>query len=391
MRLIMLRTQRLKDKGGHHSYKRQGEVLFSGSQYPWRQGFLFFEYDNLRCYGVETVPRQPSGYCRRVPANNAGSVGEPVPPVVTAVVPFDQRPPDLQWQGLYCRVRYCGNDFVTVILHQVCDVDFPWHGKKRELMLPAPFLYVFWYRCNVGSHIQDKSTDMTFPEALDKGQELITSRGLQSGGDDQLVSPEKAAVIAVLHQMYPGDLVIQPGVWDQKLNEIVPVQGDKKRTFFANSGAEADENAVKIARGYTKRPNIIVFSGAFHGRTELTMTMTSKKAYATSMGPLSHGVFRARFPYLYRKPAGMPEDAAIDYYISSIYDVFEECGAADTIAAIVVEPLQGEGGFIPAPIEWVKAVRKICDENGILLVADEVQAGFCRTCHGDWQKGHSPL
>lgn len=165
----------------------------------------------------------------------------------------------------------------------------------------------------------------------------------------------------------------------EKLNSIVPVRGDKKRTFLSNSGAEADENAVKIARGYTKRPNIIVFSGAFHGRTELTMTMTSKKAYATNMGPLSHGVFRARFPYLYRKPEGMPDDKAIDYYIQSIYDVFEECAAADTIAAIVVEPLQGEGGFIPAPIEWVKAVRKICDEHGILLVADEVQAGFCRT------------
>lgn len=165
----------------------------------------------------------------------------------------------------------------------------------------------------------------------------------------------------------------------EKLNEIVPVKGDKKRSFFANSGAEADENAVKVARGYTKRPNIIVFTGAFHGRTELTMTMTSKKAYATNMGPLSHGVFRAKFPYLYRKPEGMPETAAIDYYVSSIYDVFEECAAADTIAAIVVEPLQGEGGFIPAPIEWVKAVRKICDEHGILLIADEVQSGFCRT------------
>ena len=165
----------------------------------------------------------------------------------------------------------------------------------------------------------------------------------------------------------------------EKLNQIVPVRGEKKRTFLSNSGAEADENAVKIARGYTKRPNIIVFSGAFHGRTELTMTMTSKKAYATSMGPLSHGVFRAKFPYLYRKPEGMPEDKAIAYYVQSIYDVFEECAAADTIAAIVVEPLQGEGGFIPAPIEWVKAVRQICDENGILLVADEVQAGFCRT------------
>jgi 4-aminobutyrate aminotransferase/(S)-3-amino-2-methylpropionate transaminase len=165
----------------------------------------------------------------------------------------------------------------------------------------------------------------------------------------------------------------------EKLNEIVPVRGEKKRTFLTNSGAEADENAVKIARGYTKRPNIIVFSGAFHGRTELTMSMTSKKAYAKDMGPLSHGVFRARFPYLYRKPEGMPDEKAIDYYIQSIYDVFEECAAADTIAAIVVEPLQGEGGFIPAPLEWVKAVRRICDETGILLIADEVQSGFCRT------------
>lgn len=165
----------------------------------------------------------------------------------------------------------------------------------------------------------------------------------------------------------------------EKLNEIAPVKGDVRRTFLTNSGAEADENAVKIARGYTKRPNIIVFSGAFHGRTELTMTMTSQKAYAVDMGPLSHGVYRARFPYLYRKPAGMPDNAAIDYYISSIKDVFEECAPANTVAAIVVEPLQGEGGFIPAPIEWVKAVRKICDDNGILLVADEVQSGFCRT------------
>lgn len=75
----------------------------------------------------------------------------------------------------------------------------------------------------------------------------------------------------------------------------------------------------------------------------------------------------------------MPQEAALDYYLNSIKDVFEQCGPADSIAAIVVEPLQGEGGFIPAPIEWVKAVRKICDENGILLVADEVQTGFCRT------------
>ena len=148
---------------------------------------------------------------------------------------------------------------------------------------------------------------------------------------------------------------------------------------MANSGAEADENAVKIAKAYTKRSNIIVFSGAFHGRTYLTMTMTSKKAYAAGQGPLASGIFRAQFPYYYRNPEGMPTDAALDYYIKSIEDVFEECGAADTVAAIVVEPLQGEGGFIPAPLEWIQAVRKICDDNGILLIADEVQSGFCRT------------
>ena len=165
----------------------------------------------------------------------------------------------------------------------------------------------------------------------------------------------------------------------EKLCEIAPVKGENKKAFFANSGAEADENAVKIAKAYTKRPNIIVFSGAFHGRTHYTMAMTSKKAYAKGMGPLAEGVFRAKYPYYYRTPKDIKREDYLDYYIKSIYDVFEECAEASTIAAIVVEPLQGEGGFIPAPIEWVKALRKICDDNGILLIADEVQSGFCRT------------
>lgn len=165
----------------------------------------------------------------------------------------------------------------------------------------------------------------------------------------------------------------------EKLSAIAPVKGEKIKTFFANSGAEADENAVKVAKAYTKRPNIIVFSGAFHGRTLLTMSMTSKKAYAVGMGPFPDGIYRAQFPYYYRNPEGMPQEAAVDYYMKSITDVFEQCAPADTIAAVVVEPLQGEGGFIPAPIEWIKAVREICDQHGILLIADEVQSGFCRT------------
>ena len=165
----------------------------------------------------------------------------------------------------------------------------------------------------------------------------------------------------------------------EKLGSIAPVRGEHAKAFFTNSGAEADENAVKIAKAFTKRPNIIVFSGAFHGRTLLTMSMTSKKAYAVGMGPFPDGIYRAQFPYYYRNPAGMPEEKACEYYMDSIRDVIEQCAPADTIAAIVVEPLQGEGGFIPAPIEWIRAVRELCDENGILLIADEVQTGFCRT------------
>ena len=165
----------------------------------------------------------------------------------------------------------------------------------------------------------------------------------------------------------------------EKLSAIAPIKGERKKAFFANSGAEADENAVKLAKAYTGRQNIIVFSGAFHGRTLLTMSMTAKKSYAKRMGPFPDGIFRAQFPYYYRNPEGMPESAQMDYYLKSIYDVFEQCGAADSIAAIVVEPVQGEGGFIPAPIEWIREIRKICDQNGILLIADEVQSGFCRT------------
>ena len=165
----------------------------------------------------------------------------------------------------------------------------------------------------------------------------------------------------------------------EKLNEIIPVRGDKKKTMFVNSGAEADENAVKIAKSYTKRPNIIVFSGAFHGRTLLASAMTSKKAYSAGIGPYPDGVYRAEFPYLYRGPKGYTEEEAIKYYVDRLERVFEEASPAEYVAAIVVEPVQGEGGFVPVPFEWVKAVRKLCDDHGILLIADEVQTGFGRS------------
>lgn len=164
-----------------------------------------------------------------------------------------------------------------------------------------------------------------------------------------------------------------------RLNAIMPCKGSKMKTFFANSGAEADENAIKIAKAYTGRKGIICFSGAFHGRTNLTMALTAKKTYALGMGPFPADIYRAEFPYLYRAPKGYSEKEAIDYYISRLERLFDEAAPASDIAAILVEPVQGEGGFVPAPIEWVKAVRRICDDNGILLIADEVQCGNCRT------------
>lgn len=165
----------------------------------------------------------------------------------------------------------------------------------------------------------------------------------------------------------------------EKFNQTIPCRGDKKKTYFANSGAEADENAIKVAKAYTGRPNVVCFSGAFHGRTNLTMALTAKKAYSLGMGPFPSGIYRADYPYLYRAPKGYTEEEAIKYYIDKIYKLFDESTPASDVACMIIEPIQGEGGFVPAPIEWVKAVRKICDDNGILMIADEVQCGNCRT------------
>ncbi|MBP3319412.1 MAG: aspartate aminotransferase family protein, partial [Ruminiclostridium sp.] len=193
----------------------------------------------------------------------------------------------------------------------------------------------------------------------------------------EIVEAVKAQAEKYFHGMF--NIVTHEGyvALAEKLAQITPVKGESKKVFFANSGAEADENAVKVARAYTGRPNIIVFTGAFHGRTMLTMTMTAKKAYTTGMGPLVNGVFRAQFPDLYRGKGTQQE--IIDGALTSVTNLFEDTCPANTVAAIVLEPLQGEGGFIPAPIEFVKGLRKICDEHGICLIADEVQSGFCRT------------
>lgn len=195
----------------------------------------------------------------------------------------------------------------------------------------------------------------------------------------ELIEAVKAQSEKFFHSMM--NITTSPIYLDyaEKINEIAPVKGDAKKTMLTNTGAEADENAVKIAKSVTGRDNIIVFTGAFHGRTTLTMAMTAKKAYATGMGSLPGNVFRAVFPYAYRAPKGMNENDMIDFSIRSITDLFETSCPANTVAAIVFEPVQGEGGFVPAPIEWVKKIRALCDEHGIMMVCDEVQTGFGRS------------
>ncbi len=165
----------------------------------------------------------------------------------------------------------------------------------------------------------------------------------------------------------------------EKLNSIIP--GDfAKKTMFVNSGAEAVENALKIAKKYTKRSEVVTFNGAFHGRTLYTMALTSKvRPYKLGFGPFPGGINRAEFPYVYRRPAGVSEENAIAYYIEKLDAFFMEHCDPEEVAAIIIEPLQGEGGFVPAPIEYVKYLRQLCDKHGMLLVCDEIQTGYCRT------------
>lgn len=165
----------------------------------------------------------------------------------------------------------------------------------------------------------------------------------------------------------------------EKLNQLVPGNFEKK-TIFVNSGAEAVENAIKIARKYTKRTEIITFTGAFHGRTLLTMTLTSKvRPYKSGFGPFAPGVHRISFPYCYRMPDGIREEDCVKYHINLLENFFlEEVDPEDT-AAIIIEPIQGEGGFIIPPDDYIIKLREICDRYGILLIADEIQTGYCRT------------
>ncbi|UFJ39897.1 4-aminobutyrate--2-oxoglutarate transaminase [Brevibacillus humidisoli] len=165
----------------------------------------------------------------------------------------------------------------------------------------------------------------------------------------------------------------------QKLNQITPGQHEKK-SFFLNSGAEAVENAIKIARKYTGRKAIISFERGFHGRTYMAMSLTSKvKPYKYGFGPFAPDTYKMPYPYYYRAPYGMTADQVDDQLLRKMEDFFLAEVPADEVAAIIMEPVQGEGGFIAPSARFVRGVKEICEKYGILFIADEVQTGFGRT------------
>lgn len=169
----------------------------------------------------------------------------------------------------------------------------------------------------------------------------------------------------------------------ERLKKIAPMSGPV-RVYYGNSGTEAVEAAMKLARYHTKRQGIIAFYGAFHGRTMGSLSLTASKVQQRRrFFPLVPGVAHVPYPYLYRRPEGMSEGQYIKECVSFIEErVFKTIMPPEECAAIFIEPVQGEGGYVPAPPEYMQELRRICDQHGILLVADEVQCGAGRT--GKW-------
>lgn len=162
----------------------------------------------------------------------------------------------------------------------------------------------------------------------------------------------------------------------EQINAAVPIGGPCK-TILSNSGAEGVENAIKFARAATGRQAIVAFEGGYHGRTLMTLSLTSKTSFKKTFGPFAPEIYRAPFPYAYRM--GLDEDAAVE----RCWEAFERMLVAgvgpEAIAAVIIEPVQGEGGFVPVPREFLRRLREFCTRNNSLLIADEVQCGFGRT------------
>lgn len=171
----------------------------------------------------------------------------------------------------------------------------------------------------------------------------------------------------------------------EELAEILP-HGDNTKVMLVSTGAEAVENAIKIARQATKRSAVLCYTGAYHGRTMMAMTLTSKITYKTDCGPFAPEVYRLPFPNVYRYKGNRDEATFVKDELKRLRESALNLVDIKNVAAIILEPIQGEGGFNPIPKEYLVGLREFCDEHGIVLIMDEVQSGFCRTGHwASWQ------
>lgn len=165
----------------------------------------------------------------------------------------------------------------------------------------------------------------------------------------------------------------------EELNRLTP-GGFAKKTLLSNGGAEAVENAVKLARRYTGRAGVVVFEGAYHGRSNLTMAMTSKYGlFKKGFGPFAPEIYRLPVPNIYRTPGGMTPEEYVDWSCWNLENALTAHIDGSALAAIVIEPILGEGGFIPVPHKFLRKIREICDATGAVMVADEIQSGSGRT------------
>ncbi|MFT5617334.1 MAG: 4-aminobutyrate aminotransferase/(S)-3-amino-2-methylpropionate transaminase [Arenicella sp.] len=171
----------------------------------------------------------------------------------------------------------------------------------------------------------------------------------------------------------------------EELAEILP-HGEKTKVMLVSTGAEAVENAIKIARQATKRQAVLCFTEAYHGRTMMAMTLTSKIGYKLDCGPFAPEVYRLPFPNFYRYSEGETLDEFVEWELERLESSEKSLVDPNSVAAVIIEPIQGEGGFYAMPQKYFEGLRKFCDRHGIMLIADEVQSGFGRTGHwASWQ------
>ncbi len=247
--------------------------------------------------------------------------------------------------------------------------------KLREELLPrgvGSVLPVFVQRAS-GATLED----------VDGNRFLDFTGGIGCQNAGHVVPEVVAAVQNQAEQFLHTCFMVTPYEGYLKLAEQMNARAPgsfAKKTFFVNSGAEAVENAVKIARSYTKRQAVIAFDDAFHGRTQLAMSLTGKShPYKSGFGPFAPEIYRMPYAYCYRCPYNLKHPECNVECARQLEMTFRRKVEASAVAAIIFEPVLGEGGFVAPPPDWFPVIVDICRKNGILVIADEIQTGFCRT------------